>query len=1613
MAVILQEANASLIDGNNLIKGKLSISDSILLFTLMDGSVKESFPYDIVTASMGKGQTKVKSFFLSKDVDYISIISGGKSSGKYSVKDSNADLLIGAFSTTKINAIDRKKKEEEAAKRLQREQNLKKIETDSKSKTIMDTVEFYPDVIKAKEDYLEGNISEQDLVYLIHESYREEQERVRKAEEKRKRTEEFERQQEIARKEQEERLRAAEEARKAEEERLRVEEEARKAEEERQRIEEEARKAEEERKRQEEAEEERKRKLKEEQQRRAEEERIRREEEARRIEEECARIEAEARAAEEEKLRKEEEERKRKEAAERTRREQVYNVLVEDPKTKDMMEMIANEPRVLQAKADYLDGKITDQNLAYIMHDVHRNMLEEQKRIREEEARKKAEEEAARKAEEERQRAEAERKAEEERLRKEEEERQRAEAERKAEEERLRKEQEEENSRLEELRNNPNTVWVAGKPYANKAEVARAFGIAPATLYNKLKKGWTYEQAVGLEEYVPPKVIYKDKEYDSEQALAESFGVVYTTYKSRLSHGWTQDEALGVVARIAEDKTLSDKTYTLEDVTPAVRHIFDTNPYCVLGISALSTRKDALTVSGKLEKYDKLKILQKYTTPYDLVAMQSPNRELGHVQTTMMNLDKMQYRWLWFSDESIPPVWNRKVFDAFKNSLTYNGMLACIYNCMISDSEYDDKDKWKSLILMLDKLLKMNDEDLYEFIKEHVNEEDRKKYNYHMIVNSFKESVVGIFAINVEKQDADINGKFLIVLKMTSASFKDKLVQKIADSSISWISYETGIIVDTTKRINDIRKGTFRSADAKEVTEIIDAFCDRDGFENVEAIAKSFEGVGIYSEMIREKIRKAVWDATDIINRAGDSKKAAKFDSKIYMYCNDEQKKQLKKIYHVEDMELPDSEFTAEECDKAADRYNTAGKPRKEFEWRLKAAEKGLASAMNEVGVAYATGKGVAKSEKKAVEWYRKGADKGNGCACANLAARFANGSIPGGNEKAKEYYIKAFVHGSMENSGNWLDSHYPGWKKEKIAELDSFTFSFEFILKPVAEAGVVYAQFLMGKKYYEGGFLWETDRNKAKEWLLKAANNGSSDAKAYLKDKFGIDLSNKEFQHIDDTQIYSGNNTKVEFCGIEHTGGKYGLKFWIFNEYSSDRTIWLKNCTVNGTSYGEITKLGAYEPRKGHYGTYFIDTLNPNINSTIKIEVELDDGTTEIATLCRLTVNLNSVTKAVTFSTEALNRYPDTDDDEEVEYELSEDEFDDETIFDDGKIHIEFCGVNLDYSEDCELKFWIRNHYGSNVAIWAKNINVDGEQIKDFKKVGNCNNGQTSWGSLVIPDINPEESYDIELELEVNDSADQTLYNACSLSFTLDGDGTGDFVIHYEDIPNTEDDDDDDAYELDSSEFTDETIYDGNVHIEFCGVNLDYSEECELKFWVRNNSGRKIALWAHNITVDGDDVEGFKKIGVFNNGQSQYGSITLSDINPELYYDFELTIEVDDENDNALYDACSLSFTLEGDGNSNFDINYEKLGGPSTTTTTTSTSSSGSSNNRLYCPGSRYERNYAVNGIEIYFASKPAENIRDYLKADGWRWYQSKGCWYTYYSESNLHTAKAITGEL
>ena len=78
-------------------------------------------------------------------------------------------------------------------------------------------------------------------------------------------------------------------------------------------------------------------------------------------------------------------------------------------------------------------------------------------------------------------------------------------------------------------------------------------------------------------------------------------------------------------------------------------------------------------------------------------------------------------------------------------------------------------------------------------------------------------------------------------------------------------------------------------------------------------------------------------------------------------------------------------------------------------EWYEKAADKGDASAMNNLGLLYHNGQGVAQDYAKAREWYEKAADKGDASAMTNLGVLYHNGQgVAQDYAKAREWYEKA-----------------------------------------------------------------------------------------------------------------------------------------------------------------------------------------------------------------------------------------------------------------------------------------------------------------------------------------------------------------------------------------------------------------------------------------------------------------------------------------------------------------------------------------------------------------------------------------------------------------------------
>ena len=60
--------------------------------------------------------------------------------------------------------------------------------------------------------------------------------------------------------------------------------------------------------------------------------------------------------------------------------------------------------------------------------------------------------------------------------------------------------------------------------------------------------------------------------------------------------------------------------------------------------------------------------------------------------------------------------------------------------------------------------------------------------------------------------------------------------------------------------------------------------------------------------------------------------------------------------------------------------------------WFQKAAERGMSSAQNNLGVMYKDGQGVSRDVSQAVRWFRTSADQGDADAQANLGGMYVEG---------------------------------------------------------------------------------------------------------------------------------------------------------------------------------------------------------------------------------------------------------------------------------------------------------------------------------------------------------------------------------------------------------------------------------------------------------------------------------------------------------------------------------------------------------------------------------------------------------------------------------------------
>lgn len=1182
-------------------------------------------------------------------------------------------------------------------------------------------------------------------------------------------------------------------------------------------------------------------------------------------------------------------------------------------------------------------------------------------------------------------------------------------------------------------------IQCEGYIFTSIKEFTTAYNLPYQQTVNKLKNGYTADQIVsennrtsGRQGVSYVSFEYKGKYYPSLSNFCQEHNLKYSRIYFLKNKGMSIEDILeheGIVlsddVEEGEDSFYKDGLYVISKMTAGIRKVFEDNPYCVLGISCRSSRMEALNQRDKLEKLDRLGASGTYSSKFDLHGVEKPNRELGHIQIVLNNLGKIEYRWMWYLTSEYVDSWNSEtLFESHKTETNeYDFFLACLQQGLIVDPLFSDTKKWNTIFNITESIYALDDAVLYKILSKRLTEDDRKKYNYRMVVNNFRDVIRNSIVSTMEAADGNALLNICLLLSDNRKGIKKELRENLDTWVLRWIDRILVNIKDFLKNIQSIKKlNQAGAAEASEMYSYLDLLAKRD-FAAAEKLSQKLDS--FHGEMMMDKIKETVYDATIVLAAGGRKRDACRFDSMIYIYCTDVQKKEIKRVYPAEWLEIPESEFTVEECRSIAANFEAKKDWTNGFIWMMRAAKKGDAASQNDVGVYYALGRGRKEDQAEAFYWYEKAAEGGNAVAYGNLAYRYYDGVLPckKDKEKAKKYWITAYKINRSGGFDKKLDEYFPKWRKEEHPLLTFSEDDWEYIIRPYAEDGIVDAEYWYAVLLYKGINGCIKDTEKARRWFLKAAIYDHPSAIRDLKIYYKIDA--QELSDINKMFSRGCDLRKSKIKQDQDLAFYWLFKVSINGHDDMDNLIGL--CYYNGIGVDQNYEIACEYylksiEKKNNIGALYNYGLSLFLGHGVKEDKEK-------AKEFFLKAKANGSKAAENF---LLEKYGIGDGYKQFEYE----DFSD-IILHNKKIIIQFCGIKTE-SNKAILKFWINNTDAASHSFWIKNVKQNGNLVENITKIGNCDSQASSYFTKEFNIIQKEDIDYIEFSIEVDNEGTIELFTLDTVKLTLFNRvhllsyeiicGTGSNLEADNSYESAEEPDEEDAeqdYAFADDDFDDLLIYEDNgLRIEFGGFTVE-DEKVYATIWSKNTSKKNYHLLAKDIVIDDTRVCENAEVITSEPGDSWiYTGLFLEGVGLDIYYDVEFTIEIKDENNSVSAFSkrvkCRIDFSRkEISAELSEHVNYDEDDEDDVTDNNAESQPDNDTeegdrfglNKYLYVANSYCMTNEKHNGLEIYFPSIPSEFVRATLKEEGWHWHREKKCWYARDTYSGRKLAKNITG--
>ena len=440
----------------------------------------------------------------------------------------------------------------------------------------------------------------------------------------------------------------------------------------------------------------------------------------------------------------------------------------------------------------------------------------------------------------------------------------------------------------------------------------------------------------------------------------------------------------------------------------------------------------------------------------------------------------------------------------------------------------------------------------------------------------------------------------------------------------------------------------------------------------------------------------------------------------------------------------------------------------------------------------------------------------------------------------------------------------------------------------------------------------------------------GNSDEDEETEDDAG-DEDDVEFEILGEQQtLLDSDKFKVYFKRVRLYKDDESARviFVVFNNTSEPINVWLTDLTLDGEeyedSYYQIGTLDSYGDGflylpltdiscDTYYDLSFVVDISDKDNKTVEktktIEMRIDFDDMEVSFK----------------NTDSSNYSEDSNEDDEEDED--EDILEDYEPFGvrtpllqngDYSVYFEEVQVNDD-DESASVCFEIYNHTNKSIHPWITRLTVDGNPAaKEYNNLGTVEIYDNKYLYLELNDISTDTYYDFSFVVDVSDENNHSIVTTNTISVRIDFE---DHTVKFDSIPtnlkyatNDEDEAEEDDEYCEFEDISFDILNNSSYQVQYMNPEVD-GNDVSLSFYIRNDTDEEITVWAHNVYENGNlQEDSFMNLGTVAPNETEILSLSLNDIEDGDNGDVELSIEIDRDTSEKIFETDRVRIDIDFD---------------------------------------------------------------------------------------------------